>query len=156
MTKKIFITLGITLILSGCAGQGSRTGGMPWWGWLLLILALVVIVYIIVRGMRKGKEVPTVPPMQPEPVRFEAPLKPDDLTVIEGIGPKIQSVLQTGGINTYQELANLSPENIKQVLDEGGIRLAVTDTWPEQARLAAEGKMDDLKELQDQLTAGRN
>jgi large subunit ribosomal protein L30 len=78
----------------------------------------------------------------------------DDLTIIEGIGPKIAGVLAGEGIVTFQQLAEMRPEAINALL-AGKIRIASTDSWPEQAQLAADGKMDELKALQDQLTAGR-
>jgi len=79
----------------------------------------------------------------------------DNLELVEGIGPKIARVLHNAGITTFAQLAALDPERIRSILRAGNVRLAVTDTWPEQARLAAEGKWDDLKALQERLTAGR-
>lgn len=79
----------------------------------------------------------------------------DNLELVEGIGPKIARVLRAAGITTFAQLAALDPERISAILRAGNVRLAVTATWPEQARLAAEGKWDDLKALQERLTAGR-
>ncbi|MCS6938413.1 MAG: DUF4332 domain-containing protein [Roseiflexaceae bacterium] len=79
----------------------------------------------------------------------------DDLERIEGIGPKIARALNAAGITTFAQLAALEPARISEILRESKIRLAFTETWPEQARLAAEGKWDELKALQAQLTAGR-
>jgi ribosomal protein L30 len=79
----------------------------------------------------------------------------DDLTRIEGIGPKIARALNAAGITTFAQLAALEPARISAILRDTNIRLALTDTWPEQARLAAEGKWNDLTALQTQLTAGR-
>ncbi len=79
----------------------------------------------------------------------------DDLQRIEGIGPKIARALNTAGITTFAQLAALDPARISEILRASRSRLAFTDTWPEQARLAAEGKWDELTALQAQLTAGR-
>ncbi len=79
----------------------------------------------------------------------------DDLTRIEGIGPKIARALHTAGITTFAQLAALEPAQISEILRASKTRLAFTDTWPEQARLAAAGKWDELAALQAQLTAGR-
>ncbi|NWG18706.1 MAG: 50S ribosomal protein L30 [Chloroflexi bacterium] len=79
----------------------------------------------------------------------------DNLELVEGIGPKIARVLRNAGITTFTQLAALDPERISAILRAGNVRLAVTDTWPDQARLAAEGKWDDLTALQERLTAGR-
>lgn len=83
--------------------------------------------------------------------------KGDDLKLIEGIGPKAAEVLVAAGIVTFTDLATATPEKLKEILDasEGSFNAADTATWPEQAQLAAEGKMDELKALQDKLTGGR-
>jgi large subunit ribosomal protein L21 len=83
------------------------------------------------------------------------PSQPDDLTPIEGIGPKINKVLQDAGITTFAQLAKTKVSQLEQILNEAGLRLAKADTWPEQAKLAAAGDWEELKRLQDQLDAGR-
>ena len=87
-----------------------------------------------------------------------APAKPDDLKRIEGIGPKIASVLQAGGISTYAQLADSDPDQLRQILEESDprlIRIANPDTWPEQASLVAAGDTDGLEELKAALKGGR-
>ncbi len=81
----------------------------------------------------------------------------DDLTKIEGIGPKIAELLQREGIKTFATLAKTTPEKLKAILAAGGNRFQMHDptSWPKQALLAAEGKWDELKTLQTQLTGGR-
>ena len=91
---------------------------------------------------------------------FATPLgkvKQDDLKIIEGIGPKIEGLMNAAGINTWAELAASSVDRLNEILTEAGerYRLAVPDTWPEQAKLAHEGKWDELKALQDRLDGGR-
>ena len=83
--------------------------------------------------------------------------KSDDLKKIEGIGPKIEGILKDKGIMTFEDLANTEVEKLKEILAEAGNRYKMHDptTWPEQAKLAAEGKWDELKELQDRLDGGR-
>lgn len=81
-------------------------------------------------------------------------LNPDELQKIEGIGPKIASVLQEAGIKTYAQLAVADDSRLRTILNEAGIR-AVPDTWPDQAKLAAVGDWDGLKALQSQLKGGR-
>jgi len=91
-----------------------------------------------------------------EPV--PAPPEPDDLKVIEGIGPKISSVLQAAGITTFAQLAGASTGQLEQILEEADpnlLRLAKPATWPEQARLAAEGRWEELEKLQDELHGGQ-
>ncbi|MEZ4980148.1 MAG: hypothetical protein R2769_00885 [Saprospiraceae bacterium] len=81
----------------------------------------------------------------------------NDLKVVEGIGPKIEQLLKDAGISTWVDLSNTTVEKIKEVLAGGGDRYRLADptTWPKQAKLAAEGKWDELKEYQDFLQGGR-
>lgn len=84
--------------------------------------------------------------------------KLDDLKIVEGIGPKIETLLKEGGINTWAELAEAPVDRLKEILDAAGPRYQIHDpgTWPAQAKLAAEGKWDELKALQEELTGGRD
>ncbi|MCW8849842.1 MAG: helix-hairpin-helix domain-containing protein [Melioribacteraceae bacterium] len=81
----------------------------------------------------------------------------DDLTKVEGIGPKISEILTTGGIDTFAKLAETDVEKLSELLAEAGSRYKSHDpsTWPQQAKLAAEGNWDELKKLQDELDGGR-
>ncbi len=82
---------------------------------------------------------------------------PDDLTKIEGIGPKINELMNNGNIYTFAHLAAASVERLKEILDAGGSRFQMHDptTWPEQAAMARDGKWDELKAWQDALDGGR-
>jgi len=82
--------------------------------------------------------------------------KADDLKKIEGVGPKAAEVMVAAGMDTFAKVAKAKPEAIATILSEASSNLAhlVTDTWPEQAKLAADGKWDELKELQDKLSGG--
>ena len=81
----------------------------------------------------------------------------DDLKLVEGIGPKIAEILTAAGIDTYAKLAAKQPEEIREILLEQGSRYKMFDpeTWPAQAQLAADGKMDELQKLKDELHGGR-
>lgn len=87
----------------------------------------------------------------------EAAVEGDDLTTIEGIGPKIAEVLGNAGIKTFTDLASKNAEEVKEILTQAGDKFntAVPDSWAEQAQLAAEGKFDELKALQDKLDGGK-
>ncbi|RMF00279.1 MAG: DUF4332 domain-containing protein [Chloroflexi bacterium] len=85
----------------------------------------------------------------------EAPAEPDNLTRIEGIGPKISSWLNDAGITTFAQLAEMTPEQIAEILQNAGHRIANPATWPEQAKLAAAGDWETLAALQDNLHGGR-
>jgi predicted flap endonuclease-1-like 5' DNA nuclease len=81
----------------------------------------------------------------------------DDLKLIEGIGPKIAGILQAAGIRSFAQLAAMTPAAIQPLLDAAGPNYRIADplTWPEQAGLAAAGRWDELKALQDTLIGGR-
>ena len=88
----------------------------------------------------------------------EPPAEPDDLKRIEGIGPKLSSVLQEAGIMTYAQLADATPEQLEQILEAADprlLRLAKPASWPEQAALAATGEWEALEALQGTLKRGR-
>lgn len=81
----------------------------------------------------------------------------DDLKVIEGIGPKVEKALNAAGITTFAKLASTSADDVKAILTEAEGNFAGQDptTWAQQAQLAADGKMDELKEWQDKLNGGK-
>jgi predicted flap endonuclease-1-like 5' DNA nuclease len=77
-----------------------------------------------------------------------------DLTVVEGIGPHIATVLTAAGIPTLSALARTEPAELERIVRDAGLNLAQPDTWPEQARLAASGRLEELKQLQERLRGG--
>ena len=89
-----------------------------------------------------------------------APSNPDEggLQIVEGIGPKIESLLADAGIHTLRDLAGTEVERLQDILQAAGDRYRLHDpsTWPEQARLAAEGEWDQLKTFKEYLNAGKH
>lgn len=83
--------------------------------------------------------------------------KADDLKKIEGIGPKIASLLVADGISSFADLAKAKQTKLKAVLTAAGSRYKMHDptTWPKQAKLAATGKWDELETLQGKLKGGK-
>ena len=81
----------------------------------------------------------------------------DDLKLIEGIGPKIEGLLNDAGISTWQELADAPTDKVQAILDEAGPRYRMHDpaTWAKQAKLAADAKWEELESLQDSLKGGK-
>ncbi len=80
----------------------------------------------------------------------------DDLTVIEGIGPKINDLFKNAGLKTFAQVAAASVPQMRKILDDGGprYRIANPGTWAQQAALATTNKWTELKKLQDELSAG--
>ncbi len=140
-------------------------------------LTEIVIESIVVKGAKKAKSVEPkkaapkkeVAPKAEAPKAKAAPVaaapkkeaapkakatKADDLKKIEGIGPKIATTLIEAGIATYTDLSKAKPAKISEIIaDVRGNH--ITDTWPAQAKLAAEGKWDELKKWQDELDGGK-
>ncbi len=84
-------------------------------------------------------------------------IKIDDLTVIEGIGPKIQELFHNFNIKTWKALSETSVERCQEVLDSGGpkFRVHTPQTWPDQALMAYEGRWTELKKWQDENDYGK-
>lgn len=116
------------------------------------------------------KDIPTpseeVPISEPEGAEIavmdeeppEAPPEGDDLKRIEGVGPKLASVLEEAGIRTFAALADTKVDRLEQILEDADprfLRLANPSTWPEQAALAAAGDWEALEALQSELKASR-
>ncbi len=81
---------------------------------------------------------------------------PDDLEIIEGIGPKIAELFRNEGIRTFAQLSRTPTAQIQSMLDRAGsnFRVANPGTWSEQALLAAHNRWQALRALQDVLVAG--
>ena len=84
-------------------------------------------------------------------------VKKDDLTLIEGVGPKIAKLLYAAGVTSYSALTGKTLDELKDILSKGGPTFAGHDptSWADQAQLAADGKWNQLNELKDSLHGGR-
>ncbi|MEU0553851.1 helix-hairpin-helix domain-containing protein [Dactylosporangium sp. NPDC006015] len=96
---------------------------------------------------------------EPEPVVAAVVVDdgpPDDLQRIEGIGPKMSAALLAAGIRTYVKLAESDVDTLRTAIEAADLRFAPSIvTWARQARLLADGKEEEFKELTDWLIAGR-
>ena len=173
----LIVLLVVGLVQTACSSpvqEARQAQGIPWWVWLLIIVVMVALFVWLWLSEPKKKAAPpakseaaaptawpeTAAPSQvvetPEGVARRAPPMPDDLTRIEGIGPKISSLLQAAGIMTFAQLATTDVSRLKQIIAEAGLTaLANPTTWPEQASLAAAAQWDALETLQDELKGGR-
>ena len=129
--------------------------------WVLIVLAVAVLLALVIWWLLTQSEKEKVSPVA-EPVVAvapsvaEAPVA-DNFKRIEGIGPKISSLLQEAGIATFAQLAATDVSRIQEILAAADLRgLADPTTWPEQAKLASEGQWDKLGVLQDELKGGRH
>lgn len=155
------------LLASEPQGLQTNVVGLPLWVWLLALIVVIILLFLLLRPAPSGEK-PAVEEVPPPPVEKPAPAPAptpapftdevdslDDLTIIEGIGPKISGVLREAGINTFQRLADSTPEQLAQILRAAGIQLFDASSWPEQASLVTMAKWTELKALQDKLVAGR-
>jgi len=149
-------------VLAFSNAQGGR--GALWWIWLIIIIAIVIfLIWMLFKPSEteKTKEEEKRTESKELKERTEEVIKKsedkeDDLKLIEGIGPKVSQILKEHGIKTFKDLSRKDPEDIKKLLESKGIRGIVDPTtWPEQAKLAAEGKWEELKKLQKELKGGR-
>lgn len=84
-------------------------------------------------------------------------VKNDDLKVIEGVGPKMAEILNETGIITFKQLATTKVATLREILATAGPRYNGHNpsTWARQAKLAAAGRMDELKTLKAELKGGK-
>jgi predicted flap endonuclease-1-like 5' DNA nuclease len=89
---------------------------------------------------------------------FTKKIPMDDLTIVEGIGEKIETILKKRNIDSWLKLAHTPDEEIKDILlKDGGPSYSMHNpkTWPTQALLAYQGRWQQLKEYQDLLIGGK-
>ena len=81
----------------------------------------------------------------------------DDLTKVEGIGKKIEALLYKNNIHNFKQLSKATITGLKAILESGGSKFSIHNpgSWPKQAKLAAEGKWQDLELLQKHLKGGK-
>jgi predicted flap endonuclease-1-like 5' DNA nuclease len=79
----------------------------------------------------------------------------DDLTIILGIGPKTAAIFYKAGLLNFKDIAELDEQGLDSLLSEQAIRVPQTETWPEQASMAAKGDFKGLKELQATIRANK-
>ena len=78
---------------------------------------------------------PSTASTQPEVTGVQEKIQePDDLTQISGIGPKISGILQDAGITNYAQLAGADEDEIRQILNEVGLRMGDPESWIQQAQ----------------------
>lgn len=109
-------------------------------------------------GAKKTTEAPTTETVAAKAApKAKSDSKGDDLTKIEGVGPKAAEAITNAGLPTFADVAASTPEAIKAILEAAEGRLSSLDptTWVDQAKLAAEGKWDELKKWQDEMDGGK-
>ncbi len=127
--------------------EGPNTS-LAWLLWVALAFFFLMVIVGWLTSRNKGK--------QPE-VRHETlgEKLADDLTMLEGIGPKVAKVLAGIGITSFADLAGADVAKVQEALDAAKMQYMNPAGWIEQAKLAARGDMEELVRLQDELKGGR-
>lgn len=139
-----------SLLLSESAGPD-----LTWILWLVLALFVVIVIVGWMVSKKKEDDAPVAP--APVEVKEEkaVPASPDVLKKLEGIGPKVERILNDAGISTYAELAKTDEAKLRDILAEAKLQMMNPSSWAEQAEIADRGDWDALEKLQDELQGGR-
>jgi predicted flap endonuclease-1-like 5' DNA nuclease len=108
------------------------------------------------RGRKPGPKAGT----RRTPRKPAAPARPanaEDLKFIQGLGAKIESLLNAQGVKSFSDLAKASQTSVKGVLEQAGPRFKNQDPKPliDQAKLVKDEKWTDLEKLQAELMKGK-
>ena len=131
------------------AEEGGSNSSLSWLLWVVLIIFLLIVLIGWWVSRNKGEQAE---------VKAEAPAEPksaDDLTVLEGVGPKVAKILTEAGYASFADLAKADHVEVDKILDANKLQMLDSAGWIDQAKLAAAGDMEGLAKLQDELKGGR-
>ncbi len=133
-----------------------------WMGVLYVVVGVVLLILLRGENATAAQELAHVRPAYAQAIRtipsVNAMPDPDDLLIIEGIGPKSKEALNAAGIFTFEQLVAKTPEDLLRIVrDEHGVQVVgnATATWTKQARYIVNGDIEGLKKYQEFLQAGR-
>jgi hypothetical protein len=129
-------------------GSGPDTS-LSWLLWVAFGFFALMVVVGWLTSRNKGSK----PEAQHE--AHEEKKSADDLTKLEGIGPKVEKVLNEAGFMSFADLAHAEAAKVQEKLDAAGMQYMNPEGWIEQAKLAAAGDTEGLAKLQDELKGGR-
>ncbi len=140
----------LKLVVNTTACDGSDVF-LPWLLWLLGAFLLGLLLgWLLKQLFGCGGDDKVVP------VAAAIDSVKDDLTKVEGIGPKIKGLLNDDGIWSFKQLSQASTVRLQKILDDAGPAYTIHNprTWAAQAKLADEGNWEELKIWQDHLKGG--
>ena len=81
----------------------------------------------------------------------------DNLKLIEGIGPKIEELLNREGIHTFEQLSETSIIRLAAILKKAGPRFQIQNptSWPKQALMAKNGNWEELEQFRKLIISGK-
>ena len=141
----------LKLVINTVACDGTDVF-WPWFMWLLGAFLLGLLLGWLLKqlfGCDDNTKVAAAPVAAADTVK-------DDLTKIEGIGPKIKKLLNDDGIWSFKQLSQASTPRLQKILDDAGPAYTVHNprTWAAQAKLADEGNWKELEIWQIHLKGG--
>jgi len=90
-----------------------------------------------------AKKAPVTKTVEKKTVAKKTPAKKtvsenDDLKIIKGIGPKMETVLKAAGITSFEALGKTTVSKLEKILADAGMNAKMYDlsTWANQAKLA--------------------
>ena len=138
--------------------ETSHETDLTWLLWLVLAIFVLIVVVGWLTSGKKKEEAPVeahAPAHDHHAEETHAEAAADDLTKLEGVGPKVAAVLTEAGYATFAELAAADADKVRAALKDAGLHMMDPAGWIEQAELAAKGDMEGLAKLQDELKGGR-
>ena len=90
-----------------------------------------------------------------EDTTITATITTQDLTKIYGLGDTMVAALEEAGVTTYEALAGLSLDRLREIVEASGTdqESVNEETWTQQARLLADGEYEELAEYVEGLRA---
>ncbi len=101
---------------------------------IFALAALAKIAYEFIQKQQASHPLPESGPFEPAPMPerpMPGPSGSDDLTAINGIGPVYAARLADSDIESFEQLAAASTEELADTMDTSA---AVVENWQEQAR----------------------
>jgi predicted flap endonuclease-1-like 5' DNA nuclease len=90
----------------------------------------------------KAPPTPKVAP-KPKPKAAPKPIIPDNLELLKGVGPKLNALLKSMGVTSFQQVANWTPADVREIdakLGNFAGRIS-RDNWIDQAKLLLSGNI---------------
>lgn len=147
--------------------QQAASANPSGWLWLAVLIVAILIVWVLLLyqagqvsshenlPMENPDTAATIETADLHQIPARSAGETDDLTMIEGIGPKISELLKNEGIDTFSKLAGMDSRTLEEILARANLRFATPATWSRQAKLIVEGDWEGLREFQDRLKGGR-
>jgi predicted flap endonuclease-1-like 5' DNA nuclease len=142
--------------LQGLLQESGANTSLSWLLWIALAFFVLMVFVGWLTSRNKGSMPEVAHEAQEGQVAPVAESKSaDDLTTLEGIGPKVAKVLNSIGVMSFADLAGADAAKVQETLNASGMQYMNPEGWIEQAKLAAKGDTEGLAKLQDELKGGR-